>query len=274
MTDTTAPTAQLAFLADITARLRDDPRIRAAWLIGSLAGDNADAFSDVDLLLAVADDALTALVADWRAFVAGLSPTIALQRIGQDTKPTFVTIAPGYLRFDLTLCAAGIPQRHGYDPTRLLFDHDGVAARMTFAPRASDNLAEQLPALVHEFIRCLGLTPIVLGREELLISRQGVAIVQTQLIDLYLLENGGRRGGGKHLNSALTAEQYDAFASFPPLELTRDSLLASLLTAARLFLPHARRLMQAQGLPYPDEFERETLAYLRRTLDVELWPAG
>jgi hypothetical protein len=270
MTDTTAPTEQFEFLADITARLRDDPRIRAAWLFGSLAGDNADAFSDVDLLLAVADDALTALVADWRSFVAGLSPTIALQRIGQDTHPTFVAIAPGYLRFDLTLCAAGVPQTHGYDPAQLLFDHDGVAARMTFARRASGSVAEQLPALIHEFIRSIGLTPIVLGRGELLISRQGVAIVQTQLIDLYLLENGGRRGGGKHLNSALTAEQHDALASFPPLELTRDSLLASLLTATRLFLPRARRLMQAHDLPYPEEFEREMLAYLRRTLGVEL----
>jgi hypothetical protein len=52
--------------------------------------------------------------------------------------------------------------------------------------------------------------------------------------------------------------------------LTYDSLLANQLTAAHIFLPHARRLMRAHGPPYPEEFERETLAYLGEMLGVEL----
>lgn len=263
-----APIAQRAFLADLTPRLRADRRIRAAWLIGSLARGTADAFSDVDLLLAIAADALPAIVVDWRAFVAAFSPTIALQRIGPDTQPTLVAIAPGCLRFDLTLCAADLPRTYGYDAAQLLFDHDNVAARTTFTPRASASPAERLPALVQEFIRCLGLTPVVIGRGELLIARQGLAIMQNLLIDLLLLENGGRVGGGKHLDRYLTAEQRALLASSPPLELTRDSLLANQLAVARLFLPRARRLMDTHNLPYPAEFEREVLAYLQDSLGV------
>ena len=263
-----APTAQRAFVADLTPRLRADPRIRAAWLIGSLARGTADAFSDVDLLVAVAGESFPAIVAGWRAFVTGLTPTIAVQRIGGDGKPTLVAVAPGCLRFDLTLCDADLPQAHGYLPARLLFDHDGVAARMTFAPRAAAGPAAQLPALVHEFLRGLALTPGILRRGELLIARQGAAILQNWLIDLFLLENGGRSGGAQHLNRYLTAEQREFLASFPALELTHDALLASQFTAARLFLPRARRLMADHQLPYPDEFEREVLAYLRETLGV------
>jgi hypothetical protein len=70
----------------------------------------------------------------------------------------------------------------------------------------------------------------------------------------------------QHLNRYLTTEQRDQLASFPPLDLTPDSLLANQLTAARLFLPRARRLMATHDLPYPDTFEREVLDSLRRTL--------
>lgn len=260
------PVVQRAFLDDLIPRMRGDARIRAAWLIGSLARDSADAFSDVDLLLAIAGEAFQATVADWRAFVAGFTPTISLQRIGGDGKPTIVAVAPGCLRFDLTLCDADLPQAHGYHPVRLLFDHDEVAARMTFAPQRSISPAEQLPGLVQNFLRGLSLAPGIFARGELLIARQGVSILQNWLIDLFLLENGGRVGGGLHLNLFLTAEQQELLASFPPLELTHESLRANQLTAARLFLPRARRLMAIHGLPYPDEFEREVLDYLRRTI--------
>lgn len=270
-TPETEPRAQRAFLADLAPRLRADRRIRAAWLIGSLARGTADAYSDVDLLLAIAGDALPAIVADWRGFVADLAPTITLQRLGGDDKPTLAAIAPGLLRFDLTLCDADSAQQHGYDHAELLFDHDGVAARTTFAPRPAGQAAGQLPGLAREFLRILGLTPVALGRGELLVSRQGLAILQNLLIDLFLLENGGRPGGVKHLNRYLTAEQRDALAACPPLELTRDALLGSIVAVARLFLPRARRLMRAHDLPYPEAFEREVLEYLRRTLGVAPW---
>ena len=42
-------------LERITQFLREDPRISAAWLTGSLAQGNADALSDLDLWLAIAD---------------------------------------------------------------------------------------------------------------------------------------------------------------------------------------------------------------------------
>lgn len=264
------PIAQRAFLEEIVPRMRADSRIRAAWLIGSLARDSADAFSDVDLLLGIAGDDFSGIVADWRAFVDGLAATVSLQRIGGESKPTLVAVAPGCLRFDLTLCNAELPQAHGYDPVRLLFDHDGVAARMTFAPQRGADPVQQLPWLVHNFLRGLSLTPGIFARGEFLIARQGVGILQNWLIDLFLLENGGRVGGGLHLNRFLTDEQRDLLASFPPLELTPDSLLANQLAAARSFLPRARRLMATHDLPYPDEFEREVRDYLREMIGAEL----
>ena len=56
----------------IEAALRADERVVAAWLAGSLGRGNADALSDIDLWVIVRDEAIEAVAADPRAFVAGI----------------------------------------------------------------------------------------------------------------------------------------------------------------------------------------------------------
>ena len=59
-------------LLRIQAQLHSEPRVTAAWLWGSHGRGDADAWSDLDLWIAVADDALEAIRDDPRAFVAAL----------------------------------------------------------------------------------------------------------------------------------------------------------------------------------------------------------
>lgn len=61
-----------ALLRQIEAALRADVRVVAAWLAGSLGRGNADALSDIDLWVVMRDDAIEAVAADPRAFVAGI----------------------------------------------------------------------------------------------------------------------------------------------------------------------------------------------------------
>ncbi|MGN6360483.1 MAG: hypothetical protein ACTHMJ_23750 [Thermomicrobiales bacterium] len=95
---------------DLLAHLLDaldvDPRVLAAWLIGSLAQGAGDEYSDLDLLLAVEDAALPALANAWRDFLASVGPTVYAQRLGAPDKPTITAVTPDWLRFDLTLSAA------------------------------------------------------------------------------------------------------------------------------------------------------------------------
>ena len=47
-----------------------DERVRALWLSGSLGRGDADAMSDLDLIVAVADDALPDFAAQWPDWLA------------------------------------------------------------------------------------------------------------------------------------------------------------------------------------------------------------
>lgn len=92
------------------------------------------------------------------------------------------------------------------------------------------------------------------------------------LISLLLLENGIDRmtTGKRHVAAFLTQEQQAILAQAPALAPTMDSLIQGRLAYGRLFLPRARRLMQAHGQIYPDAFEAATREHLWVTLGVRL----
>lgn len=238
-------------------------------MIGSFAR-GPDAYSDVDVLIAVRDADFSAFVEHWPAVIARVTPTIFVRQIGPANKPTITAITPDYLRFDITISAATSQDAHGYDAAVPLFDHDGLAARTTFGTTAARDPLNRLSLISEDFLRVLGLLPVVVGRGEFLIGLTPVMLLRDYLIDLLLLENGRQRGGAKRLNPLLTDEQRHVLVNLPPLIPTRESVVEGHLACARLFLPRARRLTAAHGHPYPEEFERATLAYLRRTLGLAL----
>lgn len=59
-----------ALLRRITTGLKNDPRVAAAWLFGSLGRGDQDALSDLDLFLIVAEEHSEAIQASIREFVA------------------------------------------------------------------------------------------------------------------------------------------------------------------------------------------------------------
>ncbi len=267
---TTDTTAQRAFLDRLVAALRADERVLAAWTIGSLARGVADAYSDVDVLIAVRNPDLAALVADWPAFVARLAPTVFARRSGAAERPTITAITPDWLRFDLTIHPAADPRPHNYGAAAPLFARDGFAPPDAPTQAPGRDPADRLPFLAEEFLRVLGLLPVAVGRGEFIVGLTPTMLLRDGLIELMLLENGGARGGAKRLNPLLTEEQRAALAGLPPLVPTREAVIAGHLACARLFLPHARRLLAAHGLPYPEAFERATLDHLRRALGLTL----
>lgn len=241
----------------------------AAWVIGSLADGGGDAYSDVDLLVAVRDGDFAAVVAAWPQFLAQLTPTVFARQIGAKDKPTITAITPEWLRFDITLASAADPRPHGYRAAPL-FARGPDAAPFTFSPAIPGASWDRLPALISDFLRVLGLLPVAVGRGEFLVGLTPVSLLRGYLIELYLIENGCPRGGAKRLNPLLTPEQRRALDALPPLTPTREAIVAGHVACARLFLPRARQLAAEHALPYPEAFERATLAHLRRQLGIEL----
>jgi predicted nucleotidyltransferase len=65
-------------LFDRAARLfQADPRARGMWLHGALARGAADAGSDLDIDVAVADETFDEFAASWRDWLAEITPTVS-----------------------------------------------------------------------------------------------------------------------------------------------------------------------------------------------------
>jgi hypothetical protein len=75
------------FLEHIETLLRDDARIIAAWVGGSIGRGEADDLSDIDIHLAVADEHCVQLNAQRRAFVSEFGTPLLIQEAPQNAPP-------------------------------------------------------------------------------------------------------------------------------------------------------------------------------------------
>lgn len=107
--------------------LRDDPRVVAAWLTGSLAWGTADHWSDLDLHVAVADEHYSVFVAQRRHLFERIGPLALAQEIKVNTEaPAHFTLLvyQGGLEVDCSLWSLSLAHRPAV--SRLLFDRAGV----------------------------------------------------------------------------------------------------------------------------------------------------
>jgi len=129
-----------------------------------------------------------------------------------------------------------------------------------------------LSFLVEEFIRLLGMLPIVVERDNVPMGMEGQLGLHSLLISLLLLENGIDRvtTGKRHVAAFLTDEQRAILAQVPSLAPTMESLIQGRVAYGRLFLPRAQQLMEAHGQVYPEIFEAATKRHLWKTLGLRL----
>ena len=103
-----------------------DERVRAVWLSGSLGRGDADAMSDLDLIVAVADEALPDFAAQWPDWLAHITPTLIARSL-PFAPGSLYAVTPERLRIDVVAEPAS---RVGKSPFRhrvVVFDRDGPA---------------------------------------------------------------------------------------------------------------------------------------------------
>jgi hypothetical protein len=263
----------MAFAEHAAAILRADERVRILWLTGSLAAGTADAQSDVDLRAAVRPEDFATLEQWWPQMLDQLAPIVWRRRWpAPPQEAIFSAISTDYLRFDLVLQSAADTTPRTLEAARLLFEKDGLAERIALTAPAQHHPLAHLSDVVEEFIRLVGMLPIVVERDDLAIGMEGHFALHSLLISLLLMENGIDRTttGKRHVAAFLTDEQRALLAGVPPLEPTMPSVIEARLAYARLFLPRARRLMAAHDLTYPAAFEAATKHHLAETLHLSL----
>jgi len=121
--------------------------------------------------------------------------------------------------------------------------------------------------MTQEFLRVLGLLPVVLGRDELVTAATGAGLLRQMLTTLlrYRAE-GDRLSGALHLSRVLPPVELAALAALPPVYAERGSVVRLHLACAAMFLPVARELL---GEAYPFALEAACWAHLRAHLPVE-----
>jgi hypothetical protein len=263
-------------VARATEVLSGDPRLVAAWLVGSLANGDADPFSDVDLRCAVADESFEDVRSSWRSIVDRIAPTVSVREIPGQVGGVCVT--PDWLHFDVVFYAASAADVAEVAP---LFDRAGLLPATRVAKPVPRGEPFYPAGAVETFLYMLGNMVAVVGRDEVVPGMNGVGVVRdVALVGLLLAENGiatlrDPRSANpfpftKRLRAYLTEEQNALLASLPPLAPTMDSVIESYVALARAFLPRAKALAARTGAEWPDAYERATVAYFERMTGASL----
>ena len=267
-------TAKLTTFAEQAAViLRKDERIRILWLTGSLAKGTADAQSDVDLRVAVQAADFATVGQWWQDLLNQVAPLVWKYRWpGPADEAILGAITADYLRFDVVIQSLRDTRPRTLEAARLIFDKDGEAEHFLLTTPSPHDPYARLSVLVEEFIRLLGMLPIVVERNDVPIGMEGQLALHSMLISLLLLENGIDRiaTGKRHVAALLDDEQRTILAQVPSLAPTMESLIQGRMAYGRLFLPRAQRLMQAHGQVYPEAFEAATKQHLWETLGLRL----
>ncbi len=250
--------AHRPLLERLIAILRRDDRVAALLLSGSLARGDGDEHADIDLHLVARDDRFDSLAAAWSDLVDAVGPTFLRRRLPGPT-PIVTVVDRDWRRYDLVFHRASDLERWEAGPTLALYDPQDLGASIRAAvPPAGNRLA----FLVEEFLRVLGLFPVVAARDEGHVALEGALLLKRMLVDLMLLENAVGARGVKRVNPLLTTEQRAILDALGPYRPTIPAVGALNHAIAADFLPRARRLCATHGVTFPEEFAAATLARL------------
>jgi hypothetical protein len=157
-----------------------DERVRAMWLHGALARGKADAASDMDISVAIADDGFDGFAASWRDWLAAITPTLTARPLAAGS---FYALTPSCERFDVIVEPVG--KLSATSPTRRLvvFDRDGLD-KVIPPPADPPPDPAVITYLIEETLRQAANFPAVLVRDDWLL---GVAAVQQVQMFLYQL---------------------------------------------------------------------------------------
>lgn len=255
----------------ITISLQQHPEVGAAFLGGSHGREEADALSDVDVYVVVADskliqETLTKLANS----VSGIAP-IVYSKVLPNAR-TINCITDGWLRFDFTVVTDVELGFLAGGCVKLLFDNVGISdAVNSVAPSMRQRDADELLNDVSEFIRILGLSVVVKKRDDLLVAQTGTNLMRDILIRVMLHECRPQpQRGVLALNRSLTPTQRAELAQLPVADANWSAVYQRTKAIASAFFPRAYRLANNLNAQWPDEFERVTKKYLSEEIGLEI----
>jgi hypothetical protein len=234
--------------ADLLARAHEvldaDPRVVRLEVGGSIADGTADQWSDLDISVYVRVEDHAAVVAEWPAWVAAITPTVFART---PILPFIVnTVTADGLTLDFAILREDTPP---FAPAT------GFAVGSLSGQRYEDH-AGAVEYAVAEMLRgTAGPFVSYLERGEHVRHMAGCGHILGLLTTVMLAETDSPPANGKRLNAFLTAEQRACLESLPPLRATREDVAAFGLVVAGEVLRRARPLFAKYNLDWPDALE-------------------
>jgi hypothetical protein len=252
----------------VLAVCEPDERIRGLWLSGSLARGNADAGSDLDLLLAVDDDAWDTFTADWRHWLEGMTPILLAKRVPSEAILIVTSLTPAMCRLDVVAERVGAVADSPFRTRVPVIDRDGLNQRIPQPVTGPGPDRGKINNLLTEFWRVQAISPAMInGRKDLLVARSGADLSTRLLLDLFVETNQPLPPmGAKRFNSQLTEEQRSILEAVPAYGADPESLVAATLWLCDAMGTHGRAAAERVGADYPEDLAGAVQDYLARTL--------
>ncbi|GAB3426751.1 nucleotidyltransferase domain-containing protein [Flindersiella endophytica] len=264
-----ADLGQRALIERARQVLGADDRVLGVWIVGSHARGTNDSFSDVDLWVVVGPDDVESFCSDWPKTSDEIAPTVIRRQVG--SLPIFNQVTTDWLRFDVSVATPDQIAGRTRSTTKPLHDPNGLSAGLGEPRPPLQPDPERVESITHEFLRVLGLLPVAVGRQEYVVGESGAGLLRGMLIDLMLQDVAVEdRGGALHLNDLLPADRLRTLTDLPPLQATRESVIAANVACATAFLPLARDLHARCGVAWPRELEEAARRHLATALSIEL----
>lgn len=245
-----------------------DDRVRALWLSGSLAKGTADAGSDLDVLVAIADESLDSFADGWRSWLEKITTPIVARAL-PFAPGSFYSTNIDCLRLDVVAEPVGKVAESVFAARVLVFDKDGVdAAVPAEGPERPGPDLEKMAWLAEEFFRQLAIFPAaVVARQDWLMAVAAVQGNRQMLYDLFVQANQPLPPMGvKQWSKKLTAEQQAVLKALPPLDSKPEVAIPAMRATADAWATAGRATIEAAGLEWPELLATTARAYFDRVL--------
>jgi predicted nucleotidyltransferase len=249
----------------ITARIvaigQADDRIRAVLVFGSHATGSADAFSDLDIGLVLADAAYDDVLARPTELVRAIGEPLLLEDFGNPAN-LYVILADGT---DLELILVRESELTLDLPCLVLLDKGGVedAARKRPPPAPRHVDAERVRQLVYGFWHDVGHVTTALGRGNRLWAHGQLEELRGVCLSLARLEAGVEADDEPYWKiDVVLAEETVAALRGTVVPSDIGPMRGAALALVELFRQVAPGVAADHGIAYPEELDRQVTARL------------
>lgn len=263
---------QLDTCAQISTALSNEPSVRALWLGGSLARDEADRFSDIDLVALIAGVPLGEAVSNIETLLGSEFEFVLVRNGGDEHHRLLNFVTDEWKRFDLSVFSSEAIHRSTLRGLRTLFDKDGLDLPVGHGePPTREVNAEQVYFVVSEFIRVLGLLPVVVHRGNLVGAVSGCGLLREHLVTLLRYERPGQtRTGALNDTRSLTPAATSALLGLPALCAEECSIIDFNRSCWDVFIEFGPRITRQYHADWPTALVEAVRSRLARDLGVQL----